>query len=495
MADDMSSNVRVRFAPSPTGYLHVGGARTALFNYLFARHHRGTFVLRIEDTDQKRFQEDALREIFTSLKWLGLDWDEGPEREGELGPYLQSHRTDLYNEHAQSLLDRDKAYLCFCTPERLERVRQEQHKIKMTQGSGYDRHCRGLSKKQVEEFKNKGKPHVVRLKVPREGKIIFKDLIRGEIEYSNDVLDDLVLLKSDGYPTYHLANVVDDHFMKISHVLRGDEWISSTPRHILLYEAFGWKPPHFAHLPVILSQSGGKLSKRKGAASVLDYKNSGFLADALFNFLALLGWAPGDDRELMAKHDIIKSFSLKRVSPKAAVFDEKKLEWMNGHYLRESPVSSIFNEVVQKWEKQGLIKKSDQYDNAYLKTIIGLLKDRVKKVNDIAHQADYFFEDPREYDAKAVKKHFKGESSMVLKHLAEKLGTLTVFDQISLEKVYREMADELNLSAGKLIHPTRLAISGVSVGPGLFEMMEVLGKEKVINRINRAVLWLEPKKE
>lgn len=489
----MVSNVRVRFAPSPTGYLHVGGARTALFNYLFARHHDGTFVLRIEDTDRKRFQENALREIFASLKWLGLDWDEGPENGGEFGPYFQSHRTDLYQEHARSLLARKKAYLCFCTPERLERLRNEQQKSKMSYGSGYDQRCRSLSERQVQELQKKGKPHVVRLKIPAGRIVTFIDLIRGKIEYSSDVLDDLILLKSDGFPTYHLANVVDDHFMKISHVMRGEEWISSTPRHILIYEAFGWKPPYFAHLPVILSQSGGKLSKRKGAASVLDYKNSGFLPEVLFNFLALLGWAPGDDREIMPKKEIIKSFSLERVSPKAAVFDEQKLEWMNGHYLREGSIKSIYNDVVRIWEEKGIIDKPNQYHESYLKKVISLFKGRVKRINEIAEQAEYFFVDPQEYDASAVKKHFKSNARMVLKLLAEKLEVLEDFDHNSLENLYRENAEQLKLSASKLIHPTRLAISGVAFGPGLFELMEVLGKNKVIYRINKALKWLADK--
>jgi len=491
----MSSNVRVRFAPSPTGYLHVGGARTALFNYLFARRHNGTFVLRIEDTDQKRFQKNALKEIFTSLEWLELEWDEGPERGGNFGPYFQSQRTDLYKEHAQYLLDRDKAYLCFCTPERLERVRLEQQKSKMAHGSGYDRHCRGLSKNQVQELKKNGQSHVVRLKIPLNMLVTFNDLIRGKIEYSSDVLDDLVLLKSDGFPTYHLANVVDDHFMKISHVLRGEEWISSTPRHTLIYEAFEWTLPQFAHMPVILSQSGGKLSKRKGAASVLDYKNSGFLPEAIFNFLALLGWAPGDDREIMSKEDIIRSFSLDRVSPKAAVFDEQKLEWMNGHYLRECSVSTIYSEVVQAWKDKGIISKSDQENEAHFKTIIKLIKDRVKKVNEIVEQAEYFFADPQEYDDRAVKKHFKGDAKMVLRHLVGKLEVMDDFDHHSLENLYRENAEQLKLSAGKLIHPTRLAISGVAFGPGLFELMEVLGKKKVISRIKKAIKWLESRED
>jgi glutamyl-tRNA synthetase len=267
----------VRFAPSPTGYLHVGGARTALFNYLFARHHNGTFILRIEDTDQKRFQPEALAEIFTSLKWLGLNWDEGPEAGGERGPYFQSQRTATYRCHGSQLLDENKAYRCFCSEERLTNMREEQEKARMAQGSGYDRHCRSLPSGEAAALQASGTPCVVRLKIPDDRSVTFNDMIRGPISYQSAQLDDLVLLKSDGFPTYHLANVVDDHLMGITHVLRGDEWIASTPKHILIYEAFGWTPPLFAHMPVILAADGGKLSKRRGAASVLDYQRNGIL--------------------------------------------------------------------------------------------------------------------------------------------------------------------------------------------------------------------------
>ncbi|MCU0277182.1 MAG: glutamate--tRNA ligase, partial [Acidobacteria bacterium] len=267
----------VRFAPSPTGYLHVGGARTALFNFLFARHHNGTFILRIEDTDQKRYQPEALAEIFASLRWLGLHWDKGPEVEGDSGPYFQSQRTAIYRDHAEKLVAAGRAYRCFCSEERLATLREEQERAKMAHGSGYDRHCRSLSVGQVEKLLAAGAPHVVRLKVPDGRAVAFHDQIRGDIAYDSAQLDDLVLLKSDGFPTYHLANVVDDHRMGITHVLRGDEWIASTPKHILIYEACGWTPPIFAHMPVILAPDGGKLSKRRGAASVLDYQRAGFL--------------------------------------------------------------------------------------------------------------------------------------------------------------------------------------------------------------------------
>lgn len=487
----MKQKVRVRFAPSPTGYLHVGGARTALFNYLFARHHDGTFVLRIEDTDRNRYREDALTEIFQSLRWLGLEWDEGPETGGPSGPYFQSERLDVYQKYVDQLLAEDRAYRCFCTPERLDRVRQEQQKNKMSSGSGYDRHCRNLSDEDLKELMNRKTPHVIRIKLPLEGTVTFRDMIRGEIEYRNEVLDDLVLMKSDGYPTYHMANVVDDHLMKITHVMRGDEWIASTPRHIHIYDALGWSPPHFAHLPVILAEGGGKLSKRSGAASVMDYHTEGYLPETLINFLALLGWAPGDDREIMSKEDMIRLFSLEKVSPKSSVFDQKKLQWMNGQYLRERPSESIAPPVIQGWEEKNWISNYSQEDRPGLLRIIDLLKERAKKIPDIIENAGYFFQDPSEYEEKPARKHFKRGNLTVLGDLIQEIQSAEPFTHDQLEEIYRQYAEKHELSGGKVIHPTRLAISGVSFGPGLFELMEILGKDTVLRRMDTAIRWIQ----
>ncbi len=475
----------VRFAPSPTGYLHVGGARTALFNFLFARHHNGTFILRIEDTDQKRYQLEALAEIFASLKWLGLDWDEGPEVGGKAGPYFQSQRTAFYRDHAEKLLAVGRAYRCFCSEERLTRLREEQEKARMAHGSGYDRHCRDLGDAEVRKLLAAGTPHVVRLRVPDGRAVAFRDHIRGDISYDSAQLDDLVLLKSDGFPTYHLANVVDDHLMGVSHVLRGDEWIASTPKHILIYEACGWAPPVFAHMPVILAPDGGKLSKRRGAASVLDYQRAGFLPEALRNFLALLGWAPGDDREIITLEEMVKAFTLERVQAKAAVFDETKLEWMNGVYLQARPVESLLPDVRPLWEKKDL-PAGALADEEYLKKVIAMFKERSKKVSDIAENSLYFFRDPLAYDPPAAKKHFKAETLPLFDALLARLTALEPFRHDALEGLFRGLAEELNVSAGKLIHPTRLAVSGVSFGPGLFEMLEALGREAVQRRLKRA---------
>jgi glutamyl-tRNA synthetase len=488
----MSENVRVRFAPSPTGYLHVGGARSALFNYLFAKHNNGTFILRIEDTDRSRYVEGALQEIYDSLRWLGIDWDEGPEKCGSCGPYIQSERTNIYHEHAEKLLVSGSAYRCFCTSERLTALRTEQEKSK--QPVGYDKKCRALSKEESGNMLSAGMPHVIRLKIPACRKIIFSDLIRGVIEYSSDVLDDIVLIKSDGFPTYHLANVVDDHLMNISHVMRGDEWISSTPRHVLLYEAFGWTLPQFAHLPVILAEDGKKLSKRKGAASLMDYKRAGYLPEALFNFLALLGWAPGNDREKMTAAETVASFSIEHISPKAAVFDEKKLEWMNGLYMAERTAASLAMEVVPVWKERGWVNGNINPNDPFCVSVIDLLKVRSKKLAELIDNSEYFFRDPARYEEKAAKKQFRPETALLLKALADKLECVAAFDAVLLEKVYHEYSAQATIQPGQIIHPTRLAISGVSSGPGLFELMAVLGKETVIRRINKAVSFIETMK-
>jgi glutamyl-tRNA synthetase len=481
--------VRVRFAPSPTGYLHVGGARSALFNYLFARRNNGTFILRIEDTDRSRLVESAMKEIYDSLRWLGLQWDEGPEAPGAHGPYIQSERLALYKEHAEKLIGSGHAYRCFCTTERLTALREEQEKNK--QSLGYDRKCRSASVQETSDLLARGVPHVVRLKIPQGRAVVFTDLIRGPIEYNSDVLDDLVLLKTDGFPTYHLANVVDDHAMGITHVLRGDEWIASTPRHVLLYEAFGWDPPAFAHLPVILSEDGKKLSKRKGAASVMDYKRAGYLPEALFNFLALLGWAPGNDREKMSVQELVDAFSLEHVSPKAAVFDEKKLEWMNGMYMAERSSESLCAEVVPIWKDRGWIDGTLSESAPFILTVIGLLKGRSKKLTELVDNAEYFFKDPARYEEKAAKKNFTLETAALLKVVVEKLTSTGQFDAQNLDALYRDYSESTQTPVGTLIHPTRLAISGVSFGPGLFELMAALGRESVVRRIKTAIAFIE----
>ncbi|MBK8802759.1 MAG: glutamate--tRNA ligase [Fibrobacteres bacterium] len=475
--------VRVRFAPSPTGYLHVGGARSALFNWLFARKMGGKFLLRIEDTDQSRYNETALHDLIRDLKWLGLNWDEGPEVGGPHEPYYQSQRLDLYKRHADELIAKGSAYRCFCTSERLDALRARQEENKMP--PGYDRHCRDVDPEESNRRAAAGEVHVVRLRTPMSGKTVFTDLIRGEIEYQNHVLDDLVLLKTDGFPTYHLANVVDDHDMQITHVLRGDEWIPSTPRHVLLYQAFGWTPPVFCHLPVILAPGGGKLSKRKGAASVGDFRDKGYLPHALFNFLALLGWSPGDDREKMTLQELVESFSLERIMPKSAAFDEIKLEWLNGQYLIDTPVDSLLDEVRRILELRGYAAELAAQPSM-LRKHVSLLKDRSKRIDEIVDTGLYFWRDPDTYDEKAVAKYWKAETPERMRVLCAQLQTVT-WDHASLEACYRALTETLGIKFADLIHPTRLAVSGLSYGPGLFELLEALDRKMVIDRIHRAL--------
>lgn len=478
---NLAQRVRVRFAPSPTGYLHVGGARTAIFNWLFARHCGGDFLLRIEDTDQTRYDENALRELIADLKWLGLSWDEGPEIGGPHAPYFQSQRLTHYQKYARELVEAGHAYPCFCTPERLDELREQQKRNNLP--TSYDRRCRNLPA-DVALQRMGDEKHVIRLKVPFHGTTTFTDFVRGPVEYQNRVLDDMVLLKGDGFPTYHLANVVDDHLMEITHVMRGDEWIPSTPRHILIYQALGWEPPVFCHLPVILAEGGGKLSKRKGAASVGDYRDLGYLPEVMVNFLSLLGWSPGEDLEFMEMATLIEKFSLERIHPKSAVFDERKLEWLNGQYFLQRSPEYFLPLLKPLWEKTGL--PVDSVSESYLLQCIGLLKDRSKRTTDFVEFGKFFFQDPETYDEKARKKYFVAGADILLETLAGALEALAEFSAPAIEACYREIAERQGLKAADLIHPTRLAISGLPFGPGLFELMAVLGRARVVRRLRSA---------
>jgi glutamyl-tRNA synthetase len=478
--------VRVRFAPSPTGYLHVGGARTAIFNWLFARHmakkQGGDFLLRVEDTDQARYDANALVELMADLKWLGLDWDEGPEKGGPHEPYFQSQRLPLYKAASDRMLADGHAYPCFCTSERLEELREQQKVNNLP--AGYDRRCRNLPADVAAQRVADGEKHVVRLKAPFHGETVFTDLIRGPISYQNRVLDDMVLLKGDGFPTYHLANVVDDHDMLITHVLRGDEWIPSTPRHILIYKALGYEPPVFCHLPVILAEGGGKLSKRKGAASVGDYRDLGYLPEAMVNFLSLLGWSPGEDLELMERDVLIEKFTLERIHPKSAVFDEKKLEWLNGQYFLRREPEYFLPLVKPLWEKAGIDLTS--FPDSYLLHCIALLKDRSKRLTDFTDSV-YFFRDPDSYEEKARLKQFGEGSADLLETLIAQIEAVADYSAATLETAYKAFAEANGRKVGELIHPTRLAISGMPFGPGLYELMDALGKDAVLRRMRTAV--------
>jgi glutamyl-tRNA synthetase len=445
--------IKVRFAPSPTGSLHIGGARTALFNYLFARHNGGQFLLRIEDTDRSRYVPGSTQEIFDNLRWLGIEWGNAT--------VFQSERLPIYTKYAEQLLKEGKAYRCYCPIDSTDPC-----------------HCRGLIDSPQD------KPHVIRLKLNKEV-VNFMDKIRGLISYDLSDRSDPVLIKSDGFPTYHMANVVDDHLMEITHVLRGEEWIPSTPLHLMLYKAFGWDPPAFVHLPVITDMKGKKLSKRDGGVSVTEFKEAGFLPNALVNYLALLGWAPGDDREKMSMQELIDAFSLERINAKSAKFDVKKMEWLNGQYLAEEPTIALLPFIVQKWRERGWIPQEladKPFDDPYFVSVVDLFKVRSKRINEIVDNAEYFFRDPSTYATT-----FTAGSLATLDTLATKLETLDEFTIPVLKHVYNTYSSVTEIPLGNLIHPTRWALTGIKTGPGLFELMAVLGKSTTIRRLRRVV--------
>ena len=479
---------RVRFAPSPTGYLHVGGLRTALYNFLFARKYSGTFVLRIEDTDRNRYVEGAVENLIKALNWAGLQYDEGPEVGGNFGPYLQSERLEIYKKYADDLIEKGKAYYCFCSPERLKALREEQEKQKLPQAK-YDKHCLHLSKEEIEEKLNSGIQKVIRLNVVQNETIKFDDIIRGHVEFESNNVDDQVLIKSDGYPTYHLANVVDDHLMKITHVIRGEEWLSSTPKHVLLYDAFGWERPVFAHLPLLLNPDRSKLSKRQGDVAVEDYRDKGYLKEALINFVALLGWNAGDDKEFYYMNELINNFSLERVNKSGAVFDLQKLNWLNAEHLRKKSNQELL--ILLKDELQRSKFKDQFFSDEYLIQIIEAMKERVSFIKEFIDSCVYFYQAPAEYEQKAVEKNWRPETSNHLIKLKEEFSKLSNPTKEDYEQALIKVSEELNVGKGKLIHPLRLALSGQSTGPGMFDLLFILGKDEVINRIETAIKILK----
>jgi glutamyl-tRNA synthetase len=473
-----NSAVRVRFAPSPTGSPHIGNIRTALFTWLFARKHGGVFILRIEDTDRARYVEGSVQEIMDSLRWLGLDWDEGP--------YFQSQRLPLYREVAEKLVETGHAYRCYCTPERLEELRRQQEAAK--QPTGYDRKCRYLSDEERKELEAQGLPHVIRFAMPLEGETVFHDEIRGEIRFENALIDDFVMLKSDGYPTYHLASVTDDHDMGITHVIRGEEWISSTPRHVQIYRALGWELPKFAHLPMILGMDRKKLSKRHGSVQFVEYIQQGYLPEAMLNFLALLGWSADEDRELYSREELIERFDLSGVQENPAIFDGQKLLWMNGVYIRRKPMGELTRLCLPYLQQAGLMPQNPSPEEVtYAQRVIALEAERMKLLSEVVPLTEYFFRDTLEYEEKGVRKWFtQPYVPQMLEMLIERYSALEPFDVPHIEATTRAVAEELGVSAAQVIHPTRVAVSGRTVGPGLFEMIEVMGKERVLHRLRAA---------
>lgn len=486
----MASEIRVRYAPSPTGEPHVGNIRTALFNWLFARHTEGSFILRIEDTDQTRLERGALEAILESLRWLGLDWDEGPEVGGSYGPYFQSERLDIYGSVVERLLEQGDAYLCYCSPERLAQMREEQ--MRQRRPPGYDRHCRNLSPAEQARFEAAGIKPVVRFKVPLEGRTSFQDLIHGEVAFENSTLDDFILLKSDGYPTYHLANVTDDHLMRISHVLRADEWLPSTPRHCLLYDALGYPRPQFAHLPMILGRDRAKLSKRHGATSVLDYRDGGYLPEAVLNFLALLGWSLDDKTELLSREELVRHFSLERIGKTPAIFDREKLTWMNGVYIRQLPLEELLERALPFWEEGLPAAVERPLDQDYLRQILPLVQDRLRNLGEITELTLFFFLKELNYEANLLlgKDMSRELAAQALEVSKERLLRLAEWESTSLEGVLRPLAEELGMKTGPLFGLLRVACTGRTVAPPLFETMAVLGRERCLSRIDQALLRL-----
>ncbi|HBI37602.1 MAG TPA: glutamate--tRNA ligase [Spirochaetia bacterium] len=480
--------VRVRYAPSPTGYQHIGGVRTALFNYLFAKANNGDFILRIEDTDQTRYFDGALDDIYQTFKWLGIEYDEGPDKNGPFGPYIQSERIALYKEYAEKLVETGHAYYCYCDSGRLERIKKIQEANKLP--PGYDRHCRTLSAEEIEEKKQSGIQPVIRFKAPLDGKTSFEDTILGRIEVDNNTLQDFVLLKSDGFPTYHLANIIDDHFMEITHVLRAQEWIPSTPNHVLLYKAFGWDHPQFCHMPMVMGEDGKKLSKRHGATQVIEFRKA-YLPEALLNFIALLGWSYNDKDEFFSLQELAKIFDIKRINSSPAIFDYKKLNYFNGSYIRKSSQEKIIGLILPYYIEAGLISKNPTKEELdYLHTIMPLVQERLELLTDAPLYSDFFFGDYPPYKTWEMIVPKNTEKSKIIEVLSmakEMLEALGEKDDKELEAEIYSITEKLGVKAGAVFMPLRIAITGVNKSPELFPVMHILGKERSLKRIENAI--------
>jgi glutamyl-tRNA synthetase len=483
-----NNKIRLRFAPSPTGMLHIGGARTALFNWLYARHCNGTFVLRIEDTDQVRSTEEAVNVILNGMEWLGLDWDEGPGKEGEYGPYYQMQRLSIYQKYAEQLIKDKKAYYCYCSREELAESRKRQ--IREGKNPKYDRHCLNLTEEEKRKYEEEGRKPVIRLKIPPK-KIVFNDLLRGKVTFEGEILSDFVIMKSDGIPTYNYAVAIDDALMNISHVMRGDDHISNTPKQILIYEALGFDIPKFAHIPMIMGADHAKLSKRHGAASVMEYKKMGYIPEAVVNYIAHLGWSPGDEREIFSKEELIKEFALDKISKHAAIFSMNKLDWFNNEYLKKMSVNSLTKMLIPFLEEANYIKKEEVLSlkkNDYLKKVVNLLQGRFRNFSQFIAYTDYFFLEEVNIEPKTFDSVLNKEGvTDILNKLKEKLSTLKCWEEEGIENAVREIASSLQIKAGKIIHPTRVALTGKKIGPGLFELMLVLGQDKTVKRLGKAV--------
>lgn len=491
--------VRTRFAPSPTGSLHIGGLRTALFNWLLAKSAGGQFILRIEDTDQTRYDPTALQTLTEALRWAGLQWDEGPEVGGDKAPYTQSERLPHYQQWGHWLVEQGKAYKCFCTSERLKQVSEE--KARRKQPPGYDRFCRNLSAAEVAEREAQNLPYVIRFKMPLTGKTIAQDLLRGEIEFENNTLQDAVLLKSDGFPTYHLAVVVDDHLMEITHVLRANEWMPSYPLHVQVWQAFGWQMPVFVHLPVMLNPNGtGKMSKRNPPKDqrgniipvfVHDYMHAGYLPEAMFNFLASVGWTFGEDRDVFTIEEVLTRFKVEDINPNNAAFPVEKLDWLNGVYIRNLPADDLVNRLKPFFEEAGLVVDMDK-----LRTIAPALQTRLKTLREGVELAGFLFADYAQFTAPdhaiLIQKKMDAPSSAdVLEKSVALIESLPMFDTASLLEAFSAQTEAWGVNNSQLFGVLRVAVSGQKISPPTFEMMETLGKDESLRRLHLAIASLK----
>lgn len=460
--------VRVRFAPSPTGHLHIGGARTALFNYLFARHHRGIFILRIEDTDRSRSTEEYIESIIEAMRWLKLDWDEGP--------YRQTDRLSIYRKYAEQLLNEGKAYKCYCTPEELERRRKEA--VLEGRQPKYDGRCRNIKTPITD------RPFAIRFKMPESGKTVVNDLIKGVVEFDNSQLEDLIIMRSDETPTYNFVVVVDDIDMRISHVIRGDDHLNNTPKQIHIYKAFNWEPPLFGHLPMILGADKTRLSKRHGATSVLAYKEMGYLPDALVNYLVRLGWSYGD-QEIFTRDELIKYFGLENIGKSSAIFNPEKLLWLNSQYMMREKTEGLVDMVIPFLVKEGLIKDGESINRQWLSKAVNSLKERCKTLVELAKSMHYYISENITIEQPLKEKYLKPEKIKYISELYEILKDIEDFSALELEKVFRSFAEKQAIKLGDIAQPVRIALTGTIATPPLFDVMEIIGKERVLKRIQK----------
>ncbi|WP_353893086.1 glutamate--tRNA ligase [Proteinivorax hydrogeniformans] len=486
------SEVRVRFAPSPTGYLHIGSLRTALYNYIYAKQQKGKFIIRVEDTDRTRIVETAIENLIDSLAWAGIEHDEGvfldkdsnkTIQKGEYGPYIQSERLDIYKKHIDELLKKEKAYYCFCSKERIEKVRDQQKEKGET--PKYDGHCKGLDDEEVQRRLAVGEQHVIRLSLPTESDISFDDAVRGTVTINTKDMDDQVLIKADGFPTYHFAVVVDDYLMEITHVVRGEEWLTSTPKHVYLFKAFGWEAPQYIHLPTVLNKDKKKLSKRQGDVAVGDFKNKGYLPEAMVNYLALVGWSPNNNQELFSIDDLIEQFSFERVSKTGGIFDIDKLNWINGQYIKSSSPERITDLAIPYLKNAGYITDADvegRYE--WIVTMVKSVQEKVSLISEIPQKVSFFFADELEFESEKAKQVLEGEQvSALCDAFINELNSIDEVDDEFTATIFKKIQKQTGVKGKSLFMPIRVMVTGQQHGPDIGGVLKVLGKENILKRV------------